>query len=91
MSCYYYKDVVLTLLREAMLKHKEAKGFLIDGYPRELEQGTKFEAEVSGHTFVKLMALILRFVATCANIETLFVICLLNNRSVSKLQPSFTT
>ena len=80
---------MLTLLREAMLKHKEAKGFLIDGYPRELEQGTKFEAEVSGHTFGRLMALILRFVATCANIE--FVICLLNNRSVSKLQPSFTT
>ena len=38
----------MTLLREAMIKKaKESKGFLIDGYPRELEQGKRFEAEVS--------------------------------------------
>jgi len=40
-------DVVLTLLKEAMLKNKDAKGFLIDGYPRELEQGTRFESEIT--------------------------------------------
>ena len=39
MSYYYYKDVVLTLLREAMLKHKEAKGFLIDGRSEERRVG----------------------------------------------------
>lgn len=41
------QDVVLTLIKEAMLKNTAAKGFLIDGYPRELEQGTRFETEVS--------------------------------------------
>ncbi|ESN94879.1 hypothetical protein HELRODRAFT_186024 [Helobdella robusta] len=41
-------ETVLTLLREAMLKKaKESKGFLIDGYPRELDQGKRFEADVS--------------------------------------------
>ena len=44
---------MLTLLKEAMLKNTEAKGFLIDGYPRELEQGTRFEAEVSHPTCYK--------------------------------------
>jgi len=39
---------VLTLLKEAMLKHsKTSKGFLIDGYPRELDQGKRFEADVA--------------------------------------------
>lgn len=40
------KDTVLTLLKEEMVRQKDAKGFLIDGYPRELEQGTRFESEV---------------------------------------------
>jgi adenylate kinase len=41
-------DVVLTLLKEAMLKKAStSKGFLIDGYPRELDQGKKFEADVA--------------------------------------------
>lgn len=35
------------LLKNAMLnKIDETKCFLIDGYPRELEQGKRFEAEV---------------------------------------------
>ena len=39
---------MLTLLKEAMIaKAATSKGFLIDGYPRELEQGTRFEQEVS--------------------------------------------
>lgn len=28
-------------------KAKDSKGFLIDGYPRELDQGKRFEAEVA--------------------------------------------
>jgi adenylate kinase len=42
-------DTVLTLLKEAMIKKAAtSKGYLIDGYPRELEQGKKFEADVAG-------------------------------------------
>ena len=42
------QDTVLELLKEAMVaKAASSKGFLIDGYPRELEQGTRFEQEVS--------------------------------------------
>jgi len=41
-------DTVLGLLRDAMIKKaKTSKGFLIDGYPRELDQGKKFEADVA--------------------------------------------
>ncbi|TGZ63350.1 hypothetical protein CRM22_006963 [Opisthorchis felineus] len=40
-------DVVLSLLKEAMLKCVDKNCFfLIDGYPRELEQGIRFEKEV---------------------------------------------
>lgn len=40
-------DTVLSMLRDAMVKKASvSKGFLIDGYPRELEQGKKFEADV---------------------------------------------
>jgi len=42
------QETVLTLLKEAMLKKAAtSKGFLIDGYPRELDQGKRFEADVS--------------------------------------------
>ena len=41
------QETVLTLLKEAMLQKLESsKGFLIDGYPRELDQGLRFEQEV---------------------------------------------
>lgn len=41
-------DTVLTLLKEAMEKKAATcKGFLIDGYPRELAQGQKFEKDVA--------------------------------------------
>ena len=41
-------SVVLDLLAEAMLKTLAgSKGFLIDGYPRELSQGQEFEKEIS--------------------------------------------
>ena len=29
-----------------MLKHPESRGFLIDGFPRELDQGSQFEQGV---------------------------------------------
>jgi adenylate kinase family enzyme len=46
------QEVVLQLIREAMKKHAAtSKGFLIDGYPRELEQGIKFEKEVNIHDY----------------------------------------
>jgi len=46
-------DTVLQLLKEAMIDNiATSKGFLIDGYPRELEQGTRFEAEVCPASFV---------------------------------------
>jgi len=39
--------VVLDMIKEAMLaKVKTANGFLIDGYPRKVEQGVEFEKEV---------------------------------------------
>merc|ERR1719232_2450374 len=39
--------VVLDLLAEAMLgKLSGSKGFLIDGYPREVAQGEEFEKEI---------------------------------------------
>ena len=42
-----FQETVLTLLKEAMLANAAtSKGFLIDGYPRELDQGVRFENEV---------------------------------------------
>jgi len=38
---------VLDLLAEAMIKKlPSSKGFLIDGYPREVSQGQEFEKDV---------------------------------------------
>jgi len=42
------RAVVLDLLKQAMLKNlNNAKGFLIDGYPREVEQGEDFEKDIA--------------------------------------------
>ena len=42
-----FQFVVLDLLAEAMLaKVSGSKGFLIDGYPREVSQGQEFEKEI---------------------------------------------
>lgn len=48
-SCFVVlQDDVLELMCDAMKKNiSNTKCFLIDGYPRELEQGTRFENEVS--------------------------------------------
>ncbi|KAK2151184.1 hypothetical protein LSH36_373g02088 [Paralvinella palmiformis] len=46
-------ETVLQLLKDAMLRAApKSKGFLIDGYPRELDQGLKFENEVAPVTGV---------------------------------------
>ncbi|XP_021354678.1 adenylate kinase isoenzyme 5-like isoform X3 [Mizuhopecten yessoensis] len=46
-------DVVLQLLKEKMMAAAAtSSGFLIDGYPREMEQGTRFENEVTPCTCV---------------------------------------
>lgn len=44
----FFQEIVLDLIKEAMIKEvkKGSKGFLIDGYPREVKQGEQFESEV---------------------------------------------
>ncbi|KAL3093857.1 hypothetical protein niasHT_026512 [Heterodera trifolii] len=40
-------DTVLAIVKAAMLKKRESSnGFLIDGYPREVTQGERFEQEI---------------------------------------------
>ena len=39
-------EITVTLLRQAILSNKEAVGFLIDGFPRELSQSKIFEEQV---------------------------------------------
>ena len=39
--------MILELLRVAMVGNPNTKGFIIDGFPREMEQGKEFENEVS--------------------------------------------
>ena len=45
-------EEVLGLLKDAMAKNPQSKGFLIDGYPRELEQAKCFERDVDKCTFI---------------------------------------
>ncbi|XP_025026442.1 adenylate kinase isoenzyme 1 isoform X2 [Python bivittatus] len=41
-------DTVLDMLRDAMLsKADQSKGYLIDGYPREVKQGVEFEKKIT--------------------------------------------
>ena len=41
-------QLVLDMLKDAMLaKMKTSKGFLIDGYPRQVDQGIEFEKQVN--------------------------------------------
>jgi adenylate kinase len=40
-------EIVLEMIKDAMLANiKTSKGFLIDGYPRAVEQGINFEKQV---------------------------------------------
>ncbi|RWS05380.1 adenylate kinase isoenzyme 1-like protein [Dinothrombium tinctorium] len=45
-------EEVLVLLKNAIEKSGSSKGFLIDGYPREVEQAIRFEKEVAPCTFL---------------------------------------
>ncbi len=41
-------DIVLEMIRDAMLAQVDtAKGFLIDGYPRQVDQGIAFEEKIA--------------------------------------------
>ena len=40
------QEVTVGLLKAAMLDHPESVGYLIDGFPRELEQGELFKQQV---------------------------------------------
>jgi len=44
--------VILELLRVAMVGIPNTKGFIVDGFPRDMEQGKEFENEVSIVLFV---------------------------------------
>ena len=44
---YSFQRVILELLRVAMVGNPNTKGFIVDGFPREMEQGKEFENEVS--------------------------------------------
>ncbi|PFX19436.1 Adenylate kinase isoenzyme 5 [Stylophora pistillata] len=46
------QEVVIQLLKDAMLKHPDSPGFLIDGFPREISQGVQFEDEVAECHFI---------------------------------------
>ena len=44
----FVQEIVLEMLKEAILaKAPTSKGFLIDGYPRDLKQGQSFEDQVN--------------------------------------------
>ncbi|KAL3093843.1 hypothetical protein niasHS_004213 [Heterodera schachtii] len=46
-------DTVLAIVKVAMLKKRESSnGFLIDGYPREVTQGERFEQEIQSPVLV---------------------------------------
>ncbi|XP_072488633.1 adenylate kinase isoenzyme 1 isoform X2 [Notamacropus eugenii] len=46
-------DTVLDMLRDAMIgKAESSKGFLIDGYPREVKQGEEFEKKIGSPTLL---------------------------------------
>lgn len=47
------REVVLDLIKQAMIRSlPSAKGYLIDGYPREIEQGVDFENMIAPCTLI---------------------------------------
>ena len=50
-----HQDTVLQLIRDKMASEfARSKGFLIDGYPREMDQGIRFEKEVRHRHIISL-------------------------------------
>ena len=48
--------LILDMIRKAIIeKLDESNGFLIDGYPRQVEQGIEFEAQVLFNIFLNLV------------------------------------
>jgi adenylate kinase len=41
------QDVILGLVRDAMERNHRAKGFIIDGFPRDIPQGLTFERQIA--------------------------------------------
>lgn len=51
MSWVCLQDTVLDMIKDAMIaKADVSKGYLIDGYPREVKQGEEFEKKVGQST-----------------------------------------
>lgn len=51
-------QIVLDMIKDAMLQKIEtSSGFLIDGYPRQVEQGIEFEKEASKIKFIQKLNL----------------------------------
>ena len=44
---FFFQEIIVELLKCAMMKHTQSPGFLIDGFPRELGQAKQFEDEVA--------------------------------------------
>ena len=45
-------DIVLALLKKAMLKNQDTNRFLLDGFPRAVEQAQRFEREIAEVSFM---------------------------------------
>ena len=41
------QEIIIELLRDAMLENTSSAGFLVDGFPRDLGQAKQFEEQVS--------------------------------------------
>lgn len=52
LQCLFSKDITLGLLKKAMERAAGANGFLIDGFPRKLDQAEAFEREIGTCKFV---------------------------------------
>ena len=56
LTCYnvncFSQEIIVELLKDAMLEHPQSPGFLIDGFPRELGQAKQFEDEVTLKPFL---------------------------------------
>merc|ERR1719230_2173877 len=45
-------QVTLQLLKKTMVKHQDTNRFLLDGFPRSVEQAKRFEQEIAEVAFV---------------------------------------
>eukprot|EP00933_Yihiella_yeosuensis_P045259 TRINITY_DN40610_c0_g1_i1.p1 TRINITY_DN40610_c0_g1~~TRINITY_DN40610_c0_g1_i1.p1 ORF type:complete len:1525 (+),score=439.03 TRINITY_DN40610_c0_g1_i1:526-4575(+) len=45
-------DITLKLLKKAMMKHQDTNRFLLDGFPRSVEQAKRFEQEIAEVAFM---------------------------------------